>query len=1001
MKRLCYSAIFVLLLGSVFTQNKISGNQIFEKDLPRVGRRYVPGEIIVKFQANVTQDDINVLNSAHGVSAIYTSPSAGFSRLRIPSDKTVPEMVEIYHKNANVEYAEANYIAYAMMVPNDELFPLQWNLHSTEYGGIQMESAWDISDGTGVIVAVVDTGIAYENYSEEDSGGRIIYYEQASDLAGAHFVTGYDFVNRDEHANDDSSPGHGTHIAGTIAQNTNNNSGASGVAFNAFLMPVKVLDSKGAGTYADIAEGIIWATNNGARVINLGLGGDAPSKTLEYALAYAYNKGVTVIAAAGNGGIENVSYPAAYDDYVIAVGASRYDETLTYYSNYGPGLDLVAPGGDLNVDQNGDGYSDGVLQQTYEESDFSSIFWGYCLMEGTSMAAAHVSAVAALLIANEVAVTPAEVRAALESTAEDKGPTGWDTEYGWGMVDAYAALQWKAKTELPEPSQPLPLKAEFMAKPSSGAQPLTVQFVDESTGQITDWLWDFGDGTTSTQQNPLHTYDRLCHFTVTLTVTGPSGSNTRTREDYIIVFSPYAPAAEFKGDSTNGYSPLSVQFTDLSSCPATVAYCWEDGTYYTSMNVASLGGVTGWSWDFGDGKTSIEQNPVHTYQSPGTYSVRLTVTGPGGTSSKRKTNYIQVTIPPTPVADFVGIPTTGAGPLTVQFTDTSIGSIIGWSWNFGDGSTSNQQNPIHTYKLPGTYTISLTITGINGSNSKRKDNYIQVTTPPAPVAEFVGMPTTGDGPLTVQFTDKSIGSIVGWLWDFGDGSKSNQQNPLHTYINPGTYTVSLTITGVNGSSNKNKMNYILVTTPPKPLADFVGTPITGDGPLTVQFTDKSFGNITGWLWDFGDGATSTEQNPSHTYMYRNTGDFTVSLTVQNPGGSHTKTKTNYIHLNTPPVYVSIVMSKDRVFRTWYTATARIRVTKGGASGQPIAGVTIEGAWSGAYGGIVSGTVNENGLVNFNTDWIGGGKTVTFTITKLTIGGKQYDFAGDMSGSIRI
>jgi len=289
MKRLHSSvSIFILLLfGLTFAQNGIVEAQIFEKQLPQVGQKYVPGEFIVKFKPNVTEYDIRAFNLSHGVSTIYTSPSAGFKILRIPSGKTVTKMVEIYQADAKVEYAEANYIAYAMMVPNDELYPLQWHLYNTEYGGIQMESAWNVSTGSGVIVAIIDTGIAYETYGQEDSQGRKSYYEQAPDLADTHFVTGYDFVNRDEHPNDDSNPGHGTHIAGTIAQNTNNNIGAAGVAFNTYLMPVKVLNNSGAGTYADIAEGIIWATDQGTYVINLGLVGNARSKTVINPLAYA------------------------------------------------------------------------------------------------------------------------------------------------------------------------------------------------------------------------------------------------------------------------------------------------------------------------------------------------------------------------------------------------------------------------------------------------------------------------------------------------------------------------------------------------------------------------------------------------------------------------------------------------------------------------------------------------------------------------------------------
>jgi serine protease len=233
--------------------------------------------------------------------------------------------------------------------------------------------------------------------------------------------------------------------------------GVAGVAFQASLMPVKVMNSLGMGTYAAIADGIRWAVNSGAHVISLSLGGAEPSQALESALIRAYEKNVTVIAAAGNDGQNGLSYPAAYDDYVIAVGAVRYDETLAYYSNYGPSLDLVAPGGDLNVDQNGDGYPDGVLQQTYEKNWlFGPPSWGYYFLHGTSMATPHVSGAAALLIANGNAdadedgiTTPDEVRTVLQETAEDLGSPGRDNTYGWGLIDANAALQWSATANNP------------------------------------------------------------------------------------------------------------------------------------------------------------------------------------------------------------------------------------------------------------------------------------------------------------------------------------------------------------------------------------------------------------------------------------------------------------------------------------------------------------------------------------------------------------------------
>jgi serine protease len=410
MKKIYSSTLIALLLVSAFTQENIVRGQIFEEALPRVGQMYyVQGEFLVKFKPDVSEQTIDILNLIQGVSTIDTSPQTGFRRLKIENGKTVAEMIEIYQANDNVEYAEANYIVYALKAPNDELYPHQWNLFNSSYGGIKAESAWNISTGNGVIVAVLDTGIAYENYSEKNSSGPGIGYQKAPDLANTLFVAGYDFVNRDDHPNDDSVSGHGTHIAGIIAQNTLNGIGTAGVAFDAYLMPVKVLNKNGAGNYANIAEAIIWASDNGAHVINMGFGGTEPSKVLEEAIAYAYNNGVTLIAAAGNDGVGGVCYPAAYDDYVIAVGATRYDETLSYYSNHGASLDLVAPGGDLKVDQNGDTYGDGILQQTYKRLGDGSISWRYSFMEGTSMASAHVSGIAALLIANGNVTSPAQV----------------------------------------------------------------------------------------------------------------------------------------------------------------------------------------------------------------------------------------------------------------------------------------------------------------------------------------------------------------------------------------------------------------------------------------------------------------------------------------------------------------------------------------------------------------------------------------------------------------
>ena len=349
-------------------------------------------------------------------------------RIRISVDDDVEGAIEKYKNRKDVVYAEPNYIARVASVPNDPYYSYQWHIKQ-----IGAEQAWDISKGSGAIVAVIDTGIA-----------------RVSDLQNTVFVQGYDFANNDSNPTDDN--GHGTHVAGTIAQSTNNSAGAAGIAHEASLMAIKALKRDGSGTYADIADSIRYAADNGAHVINMSLGGPVSTTYLEEAVAYAYNKGVTIVAAAGNDGQNNVSYPAAYNMYVIAVGATRYDKQKASYSNYGSKLDIVAPGGDTSVDQNGDGYGDGILQQTFSRSPNNP---GYYFYQGTSMATPHVSGVAALLVAHGNAQNPSEIRSALESTAQDLGSIGWDPMFGNGFLNASAALEWTSDSAISPPDPPL------------------------------------------------------------------------------------------------------------------------------------------------------------------------------------------------------------------------------------------------------------------------------------------------------------------------------------------------------------------------------------------------------------------------------------------------------------------------------------------------------------------------------------------------------------------
>lgn len=602
----------LLMLLALFTVAAAEDFQIGKPCTGTITDEYVPGVVVVKFKEGVSLQKTTAAIADLGTTLISKNETLGFQELAIPAGKSVEEMVEAFKARPDVEYAEPNYIAHAFMVPNDPYYSYQWH-----FPLINMPSAWDQSSGSGVVVAVIDCGVAYENYG--------VYY-QAPDLAGTNFVAGYDFVNNDSHPNDDC--GHGTHVTGTIAQTTNNSLGVAGIAYNCSIMPIKVLDASGNGSYTAIANGITFAMNNGAKVINMSLGGTYNSSTVQSAVVAAYNAGVTIVCAAGNAGTSTPQYPAAYTQ-CISVSAVRYDKTYTWYTSYGSTIDICAPGGDLNVDQNGDGYVDGVLQQTHDGSNYGT--FGYYFYEGTSMACPHVAAVAALLIAkNGGSMTPDAVRAALQNTADDLGAAGWDQYYGYGLVDPVGALNTITNN---------PPVAAFSGTPTSGYYPLTVAFTDASTNNPTSWSWTFGDGGTSTLKNPSHTYTAAGTYTVVLTATNAYGSDSETKTGYITVTAPpqNPPVAAFSGTPTSGTIPLTVVFTD-----------------------ASTNSPTSWSWDFGDGGTSTLQNPSHVYTVAGTYTVTLTATNAYGSDSEVKTGYIT------------------ASAVTEQCDDFNDGNYTGW-----------------------------------------------------------------------------------------------------------------------------------------------------------------------------------------------------------------------------------------------------------------------------------------------------------------------------------
>jgi PKD repeat protein len=363
------------------------------------------------------------------------------------------------------------------------------------------------------------------------------------------------------------------------------------------------------------------------------------------------------------------------------------------------------------------------------------------------------------------------------------------------------------------------ISADFISDVSTGCPPLPVRFTDRSSGLIiTAWVWDFGDGSASSEQNPSHVYEQPGEYTVTLTVENGLESDAKTKAGFIVV--KEKPRAAFELAETTGCAPFEVKFSDLST-----------GT-----------GLSLWSWDFGDGGTSQEQSPTHAYTEPGLYSVRLTVHADCGEDTAARQGLITVREGVT--AEFAAEPTSGCAPLQVAFTDGSRGDgLNNWRWEFGDGATSSLRGPTHTFGSPGTYTVTLRVSGECGDATETKEELITVLGGVA--ADFRASARSGCPPLTVTFTDTSHGdSISGWIWDFGDGSTSTQQNPQHTYKQAGNFNVKLTTTGACAEDSVTKNGFIRVGAIPA-------------APASVKYADSAFlGDAVTVTWPEAEGAAT-------------------------------------------------------------------------------------------------------------------------------------------------
>ena len=496
---------------------------------------------------------------------------------------------------------------------------------------------------------------------------------------------------------------------------------------------------------------------------------------------------------------------------------------------------------------------------------------------------------------------------------------------------------------------------KFSANDTTGCYPLVVKFLDSSTAvnsSVNRWLWDFGDGFTSTLQNPAHTYLSAGAFNVTLQVRNTAGCvATLPKSPYIQINT--GVIAKFTNNTPNTcVAPATINFVNQSIGTGTLSYLWlfGDNTSSTDTNPShnynaagsytvklivtngngckdtivkpnaitigkvvtdfinpdsgcqskpvlfsntSLPSPASVKWTFGDGTTSLIGSPLKTYLSAGTFSVKLVANFGACIDSVVKT----IRILPKPTVKFTGGDTNNCkAPFKINFINQSA-SGVAFFWDFGDGNTSTWQTPNHTYTRPGNFTVKLRVTNASGcSDSLIKTNYIIIKDP---VITFRNLPDSSCAPFTKNFsaTIASTDAITSYLWNLGDNTTSNSATPSHTYLTAGVYPISLIITTADGCADTATLARGVITNS-KPVANFSATPTNTCAKTPIDFKDLTLPAANRWLWNFGNGVTSTAQNPR--YMYTDTGYFDITLVVWNRGCPDTIKFLKYIHIS-PPV----------------------------------------------------------------------------------------------------
>jgi gliding motility-associated-like protein len=516
-------------------------------------------------------------------------------------------------------------------------------------------------------------------------------------------------------------------------------------------------------------------------------------------------------------------------------------------------------------------------------------------------------------------------------------------------------------------------KVQFKSNITSGCFPLPVQFTDQSTavgGVINTWQWDFGDGFSSSLQNPAHTYHSSGNFSVTLRVRNSNNCLTTLSKSQFIKISSGVKANFSNNVPDNCTFPVPVNFKNLSAGTGTLTYKWDfgDGTVSTqltplhtysnygiftvSLIVTNASGCTDTitkaneieiskvkaaftnadtvctlqpllftntssqatvsnKWSFGDGTFSSAINPIKKYTNAGTFDVKLIANFGSCTDSAIKT----ITVSPKPLAAFTLADSVSCNtPFAVRFNSQAAGAVA-YKWSFGDSTFSTDENPVHTYTGRGKFTVQLVITNANGcTDSIIKKDVIKIQ---KPMVSFGNLPDSGCIPFTKTFitTINTVDPVTGYLWNFGDGSSSTEATPTHIYSNEGVYAVSVIVTTAGGCTDTAIVNRGIIADA-KPVLNFTASPRITCAKTAVDFKDLTIGKATKWLWLFGDNNASNVQNPSH--LYSDTGKFDIKLLVWNNGCADSILFKDYIHINAPIAKFTLTMDCKKPYERVFT-----------------------------------------------------------------------------------